>query len=313
MLRNYLLFTSLALLLAGCSTLVQAGQPTATPGTITSPLKPTAAEKAPAASPQPAPTASPAGQKPVQPEPQANCSGPSGRYDEVVPSQTLGQDIPVRLYVPPCDPPEGQGWPVIYLLHGAGWTERHWDDILMDEAADAGRADGTLPPVILVYPRRTVETREPGPDGDLPFEHFVVSELIPWVDHHFPTEADRAHRAIGGISLGGFWALEIAFHHPELFDSVGGHSPVVGAPSDALSPMSLMTNAADKLSALRIWLDVGDQDSLGPGTAKLADGLKAAGLPVIFNQWPGLHKEPYWMEHTTDYLNFYTLPWKSSK
>ena len=41
--------------------------------------------------------------------------------------------------------------------------------------------------------------------------------------------------------------------------------------------------------------------------------MHSGGLSVTFNQWPGLHKEPYWMEHTTDYLNFYTLPWKNSK
>jgi enterochelin esterase-like enzyme len=227
----------------------------------------------------------------------------------LVHSATLNEEIPVRLYLPPCDPPSGKGWPVIYLLHGAGWTERHWDDVLIDEVAEAGRVNGTLPPLILVFPRRIEDSRQPGPEGDLPFEHFVVSELIPWVDSHTPAQADRDHRAIGGISLGGFWALEIAFHHPELFDSVGGHSPVVGSPGDALSPMGLMMNHAADLAKLRIWLDVGDQDSLGPGTANLADGLKAAGIPVTFHQWPGGHVEPYWEAHTGDYLAFYSAPW----
>jgi enterochelin esterase-like enzyme len=161
----------------------------------------------------------------------------------------------------------------------------------------------------LVFPRRIEDSRQPGPEGDLPFEHFVVSELIPWIDRHTPAQADRAYRAIGGISLGGFWALEIAFHHPELFDSVGGHSPVVGSPGDALSPMSLMASHAADLAKLRIWLDVGDQDGLGPGTAQLAAGLKAAGIPVTFHQWPGGHVEPYWEAHTGDYLAFYAASW----
>lgn len=307
MFRQFI-YVCLLSLLAGCTSIAQVGTLTPTASTAApQPLTGVAAIQTEAltstsltATPLPA-TGSVAQNQ--------SCTGPRVRRDELVPSATLNEDIPVRLYLPPCEPPTGQGWPVIYLLHGAGWTERHWDDVLVDEAAEAGRVNGSLPPLILVFPRRIEDSRQPGPEGDLPFEHFVVSELIPWVDSHTPAQADRAHRAIGGISLGGFWALEIAFHHPELFDSVGGHSPVVGSPDDALSPMSLVTNHAADLAKLRIWLDVGDQDGLRSGTAKLAASLKAADIPVTFHQWPGGHVESYWAAHTGDYLAFYSAPW----
>lgn len=237
-----------------------------------------------------------------------NCQH-SRTINVMVPSQTLGQDIPVRLYLPPCNPCRGVRFPVIYLLHGANADEDQWDDVGIDEAADAGYSQGTLPPVILVLPQRSTDGTVTLPNGDLPFEHFVTAELIPWVEAHTPAIADQAHRAIGGISLGGYWALEIAFHHPELFSAVGGHSPVTGQRTDPLSPMGLATIYSDKLRQLRVWLDVGDDDSLRTGTANLADELSTAGVPVTVEQWQGRHDRPYWQRHTAAYLDFYTALW----
>jgi len=229
--------------------------------------------------------------------------------DVMIPSEALGQTIPVRLYLPPCTPTDGSGFPVIYLLHGASADETQWDDVQADEAADNGRAQGTLPPVILVFPRRIDDAGSPRPDGDLPFEHFIVAELIPWVEKNTPARADREHRAIGGISRGGFWALEIAFHHPELFSAVGGHSSVVGAQGNLLSPMGLLLDHPAALRTLRVWLDGGSEDSLTQGAANLATHLAAADVPTQFEQWPGGHNRAYWRRHTADYLAFYTASW----
>jgi enterochelin esterase-like enzyme len=239
----------------------------------------------------------------------ASCQATSRRLDVLVPSQTLGQNVPVRIFLPPDQPCDTAGYPVIYLFHGANTDESQWDDVQVDEAADAGRAKGTLPPVILVLPRRLNDNTLPGPGGDLPFEHFVITELIPWVEQHTPARPDREHRAIGGISRGGFWALEIAFHHPELFSEVGGHSPVVGQKEEPFSPLGLATTMATKLRSLRVWLDVGTEDSLKNGTADLAANLTAARVPVTFEQWPGGHNRPYWRRHAADYLAFYTALW----
>ena len=240
---------------------------------------------------------------------EANCQGASHRLDVLVPSQTLGQDVPVRIYLPPCNSCDEAGLPVIYLLHGANADETQWDDVAVDEAADEGRAKGTLPPIILVFPKRPDDSTTVRPDGDLPFEHFVVAELIPWVEAHTLARSDREHRAIGGISRGGFWALEIAFHHPELFSAVGGHSPVTGRKDDLYSPLGLVADHAADLRSLRVWLDVGTEDGLKGGTATLAVDLAAAEIPTTFEQWPGGHDRPYWRSHTADYLAFYTTPW----
>lgn len=241
---------------------------------------------------------------------EASCQKASHRLDALVPSQTLGQEVPVRIFIPPCDSCSSAGLPVIYLLHGASADESQWDDVAADEAADEGRAKGTLPPVILVFPKRTDDSTRPRPDGDLPYEHFVVAELIPWVEAHTPARPDRDHRAIGGISRGGFWALEIAFRHPELFSAVGGHSPVAGQKNDPYTPLGLVSIRPADLRSLRIWLDVGTEDSLRAGVINFAAELTAAEIPNTFEQWPGGHNRPYWRSHTADYLAFYTAAWR---
>ena len=57
------------------------------------------------------------------------------------------------------------GLPVIYLLHGANADESQWADVGVAEAAAEGRVTGTLPPVILVVPRRLDDSGQPRPDG----------------------------------------------------------------------------------------------------------------------------------------------------
>ncbi|WP_344441236.1 alpha/beta hydrolase-fold protein, partial [Kitasatospora nipponensis] len=52
------------------------------------------------------------------------------------------------------------------------------------------------------------------------WENFETNQVIPFVDANLRTEADRAHRGIAGISMGGFGALHLAQLHPDLFSQV---------------------------------------------------------------------------------------------
>ncbi len=155
------------------------------------------------------------------PGPGAACPGTSQARDVTISSAALGNSVAVRLYLPPCQPPAGGCFAAIYLLHGAGTDQTQWSDIGIATAADDGRARGTLPPLVLVIPFRPTDRVDLRPDGDLPYEHFIVAELIPWVDQHTPACPAGAQRAIGGISMGGWWALEIAFHHPSCLPPSG--------------------------------------------------------------------------------------------
>ena len=56
------------------------------------------------------------------------------------------------------------------------------------------------------------------------YEDFFVKEFLPFIESHYRIRADRAHRGITGVSMGGYGALRFAFRYPQLFGSVSAHS-----------------------------------------------------------------------------------------
>lgn len=147
---------------------------------------------------------------------------------------------------------------------------------------------------------------------------YVTDEVIPEMAERFG--ADPARVAIGGISMGGFGALDLAMKNPGRFCAVGGHSPAL-FPSGAESAPGafddaedfdendvLATAAADPgaFSSQPVWLDAGRKDPFVPGTTQLAETLEAAGDdPKVRLDWPGGHDENYWNAHWDEYLRFY--------
>ncbi len=53
------------------------------------------------------------------------------------------------------------------------------------------------------------------------YEDYVMKDLIPYVDHHYSTIANKSGRYVGGLSMGGFAALHDSFLHPDVFSKVG--------------------------------------------------------------------------------------------
>jgi len=138
-------------------------------------------------------------------------------------SNALRRDVTYRVYLPE-NPAPGQKLPVVYLLHGGGDDYRDWSN-KADVAQYASKG------LILVMP-----------DGDesywmneveaprLKYEDFVTQDLIADVQGRFPARADRSGRAIVGISMGGFAAVDYAMVHPDLFVFVGALSPAIDVP-----------------------------------------------------------------------------------
>ena len=60
------------------------------------------------------------------------------------------------------------------------------------------------------------------------FEDDMTEALIPFVDSHFRTVADRDHRAMAGLSMGGMQTFQVTFDHLELFSYIGGFSGAAG-------------------------------------------------------------------------------------
>jgi S-formylglutathione hydrolase FrmB len=129
--------------------------------------------------------------------------------------------------------------------------------------------------------------------------------------------ADPHRVAIGGISMGGFGALDLGRLAPKRFCAVGGHSPAVfergsdGAAyafgGDADFARHDLLTLAQHRSTYRspVWIDVGNHDDLRRTATKLASELKADGAKISFHVWPGVHDGRYWDAHFAQYLDFY--------
>jgi len=210
-----------------------------------------------------------------------------------VPSTVYAQPVPVSIYLPPCYESTTERLPVIYLLHGGNADETQWPDLRVQAEADALIAKGTQP-FVVVMPSGVYQT-------GIDYAAFVLNDLMPTMNDQLHIRTDAAGRAIGGISLGGYWALSIAFHHPDQFAAVGGYSPVVAS---SLDDLVALAHTAAGLDQLHIQLDVGDADALAAGTRRLAETLQTRGLDVSSTMNSGGHNRPYWRSHTSDYLSF---------
>ena len=218
-----------------------------------------------------------------------------------------------RLYRPPCYGDDGRVYPTLYLLHGNDQSEAKWDQLGVDETANAGILAHHLPPFLIVMPQGGWAMRHTS-GGTGSFEAVILEELIPHIEATTCAWADGAGRAIGGLSRGGYWALEIAFRHPMAFASVGGHSAALLdiAAGPELNPQ--YTGVTNALGLLRVYLDVGDQDwgSL-PNLQRLHEDMENAGIPHEWHLNTGGHDDTYWSGQLTAYLNWYTAVWSMNR
>lgn len=219
-----------------------------------------------------------------------------------VSSQVYGAEIPVSIYLPPCYDSQTNDLPAIYLLHGANADQTQWPDVNLQLSADKVISE-TRTPFIVVMPGGEYRYR-------VNYGAFVLNELLPAMEQQYKISPSAGKRAIGGISLGGYWALQIAFERPELFVAAGGHSPVVSG-YGAGDPLKLARTASG-LEHLNVTLDAGDADALRVGASQLAGVLHKRRVTVSFAVHPGEHNRPYWRAHSEEYLAFYVQSFTAS-
>ncbi len=143
-------------------------------------------------------------------------------------SAALSREMPYRVIIP-ARIAANQKFPVLYLLHGGGGGFRDWSNY-SDVAQYAERG------LILVMPEanNSYYTNSADRPQDR-YEDYIVHDLIADVEGRFPAAADRAHRGIAGISMGGFGAVVLALKHPDLFVFAGGLSSALDVPSRPFS------------------------------------------------------------------------------
>ncbi|HQE91888.1 MAG TPA: alpha/beta hydrolase-fold protein [Anaerolineae bacterium] len=266
---------------------------------------------------QPSATSSPTPQPTSLPFPTPTpyyCAYLRGRTESGSLSSTaMREGVRFLVHLPPCyDDYPAKAFPVIYVLHGWPMDERHWDLLGIDELLDDWVIRRIVGPAIIVMPGVSSDGLYVNSSGgDWSFEGMLVNELVPWIDRTYHTWREPAGRAIGGVSRGGVWSLEIAFRHQDVFGIVGGHSPALALnrPLPQYDPFLLVK---EDVSGLRIYLDAGDLDWAKTSTARLYEVLQERAADVTYQVHKGGHVDQLWQESMVDYVTFYTLTWPRS-
>ncbi len=227
-------------------------------------------------------------------------------------SSSLGRNMPYRVYLPVGLSPS-EKIATVYLLHGGGGGFRDWSN---DSSVGQYAARGYL----LVMPEgdSSYYMNEALAPAER-YRDFLTKDLVADVERRFPAAPDRAHRAILGVSMGGFAAVNLALTRPELFAFAGGISPAVDVPSRrftwsrwgqsmrfrrifgpdgsasrrAADPF-LLVKAADPAITPYLYITAGDREPLLDPIRRLANQLARRGFASEFHTSPGGHDWNEW-------------------
>ncbi|PYV62990.1 MAG: hypothetical protein DMG95_08075 [Acidobacteria bacterium] len=233
-------------------------------------------------------------------------------------STALDRDMQYRVVLPATIVP-GRKLPAVYWLHGGGADFHSWtNDSDVSRFAEKG--------LVLVMPEGNssyyVNASE-RPQGR--FEDYIVNDLIADAESKFPIAVDRDHRAVIGVSMGGFGAINLSLKHPDLFAFAGALSPAVDVPSRPFSikrigqwrehssifgPWGSETrrtndpyleiSSVDPMKIPYLYISCGEQEGLFPANRKLARLLGYHHFRFEFHASPGGHNWNQWNSRLPD-------------
>lgn len=254
---------------------------------------------------------------------------PAGERNEVVTanldSKLLQRAVKYRVVLPArYKTNTTERFPVIYLLHGLFGHFDNWTDKtrLAEYAAPYD--------FIIVTPEGAdgwyTDSAAAAKDK---YESYIIRELIPEIDKSFRTWADREHRFIAGLSMGGYGAIKFGLKYPEKFSLVGSFSGALGAAtfpekiggaigktidavfgpvdSDPRKSNDIFRIVRDltpeKIKSLPfIYLDCGTEDFLFQNNREFVDLLVEKKIPHEFRELPGGHSWSYWDPQVQEFL-----------
>ncbi|MDE6367793.1 MAG: esterase [Muribaculaceae bacterium] len=230
-------------------------------------------------------------------------------------SPTLGMKRRMSVYTPAGYESGAQRYPVLYLLHGMGGDEEAWlTQGRTAQILDNLIADGAIDPMIVVMPNGNAsQEAAPGethfglvpPTVALPhtmdgaFEE-AFPDIVTYVDNTYRTKADKAHRAIAGLSMGGFHSLHTSKQYPDLFDYVGLFSAAV---NPRVEGSEVYNNREAKLrrqfaDAPRLyWIAIGKDDFLYNENVDFRKTLDDLGVKYEYYESTGGHIWKNWRNY----------------
>jgi enterochelin esterase family protein len=218
--------------------------------------------------------------------------------------QTLHVYLPAVYFQEP-----SRTFPVLYLRHGGGDDDHSWMQdgragVILDNLIAAQQAE---PMVIVTTNGMTDGTWSHGssPEGMKLLEDELIHDVLPLIETRYRVQADRDHRAIAGLSMGGGQAFVLGLRHPDTFAWIGQFSSGLLADKDLnlLQVAPALKNAGAVNASLRLlWIGCGSSDPRYNGHLNLMDTLKQLGVRAEFHESSGAHEWPVWRDQLRQFL-----------
>jgi enterochelin esterase-like enzyme len=223
------------------------------------------------------------------------------------------------VYTPPgYDADTAARYPVLYLQHGSGedetgWTEQGYANFILDNLIAARQA---VPMILVMEKGYAGRAGQPGPSaapptmvagavraapprGENTFGEVLVKEVVPLIDRTFRTIADRDHRAMAGLSMGGNQAFRVVLANLDTFSHVGGFSGTpLGLSPTPFDPKTgfggVFADAASFNAKVHlVWIGLGTAEPVPfPATVQaFRDSLDKGGIKYEYFESPGTAHE----------------------
>ena len=235
-------------------------------------------------------------------------------------SPGLGMDRRITIYTPPGYENSSEKYPVLYLLHGAGGDEEAWISLgrtaqIMDNLIAQGKAK----PMIVVMPNgNVIQDAAPG-EGSIGFykPQFMIPktmdgtyeanfmDIVKFVENNYRVKADKAHRAIAGLSMGGFHTMHISRYYPNTFDYVGLYSAAIMPREDATGKVysdiegTLRTQMNNSFKLY--WIAIGKTDFLFDANTAYRKMLDDMGMKYEYVESEGGHTWRNWRVYLSEF------------
>jgi enterochelin esterase-like enzyme len=258
---------------------------------------------------------------------------PHGQVREVwYPSKVTGSWRHAMVYLPPdYESQARQRYPVLYLQHGGGEDETGWirqgrANFILDNLIAAGEAKPMIIVMAYGYARRAgaAAPNLTGPALGTPqaaqarnematiFEQDVTQALIPFIDATYRTVADRDHRAMAGLSMGGFQTFHVTLRHLDLFSHIGGFSGAAGLLDDRKPDFKTDFNGAfadpaafaKKVHLLYLGVGTAEAERFTTRIRGFHQALTDAGIAHVYWESPGTdHEWQTWRRNLKDFAS----------
>ncbi len=236
-------------------------------------------------------------------------------------SKSLGMDRRINIYTPPGYESSKDKYPTLYLLHGYGGDEDEWAIFgrtaqILDNLIALGKAK----PMIVVMPNGHIDMEAAPGESSLGFtkpKHstdYPISdgtfesnfkEITDFVESNYRAIPDKAHRAIAGLSMGGFHAIHISAIYKNMFDYVGvfssAHNVIQNDGKGVFSEFDTSLKKQKENGLKLYWVGIGKDDFLYKQNIEFRAKLDEVGMKYTYLETGGGHIWKCWRIYLSDF------------